>query len=353
MSDILIYGAYGYTAQLITELAVTQGLQPILAGRNPDRLDAIAQQHKLRARACSLEDATELDAALNDVSTVIHCAGPFSGTSRAMVDACLRTRTHYLDITGEIEVFEAIAKRDEEAKKAGVVLMPGVGFDIVPSDCLAAHLHRRLPDATHLTLAFQSLGGGVSHGTATTIVENLHRPSAVREEGVIRSIPMGSRHRTVDFGKGPKPCVAIPWGDVSTAWYTTQIPNIEVVVPMPTALRWGARLTTAFAPLLSSGPVQRFLKARVDGRPAGPTAEERHNGTTLLWGEARNEAGESVRSRLQTPEGYTLTAHTALHLGHQISQGAPEPGFHTPAGVYGPDLILQFSGTERSDIEES
>ena len=88
-----------------------------------------------------------------------------------MVEACLRLGKHYLDITGEISVFEAMARRDKAAKQAGMMIMPGVGFDVVPSDCLAVHLKNLLPTATDLTLAFYGLGG-ISHGTQATMTMN-------------------------------------------------------------------------------------------------------------------------------------------------------------------------------------
>jgi short subunit dehydrogenase-like uncharacterized protein len=104
---------------------------------------------------------------------VLCAAGPFSATSRPVADACLRNRVHYLDITGEIDVFEALAARDAEAKARGIMLLPGVGFDVAPSDCLAAHLKRRLPDANDLR-PYLSLRANTSRGTAKTIAP-IHR----------------------------------------------------------------------------------------------------------------------------------------------------------------------------------
>ena len=152
---ILIYGATGYTGRLIAKAASDKGARPILAGRNLDKVKRVAEPLGLSARTFDLGDPARIDAAVKDVSVVLCAAGPFSATSRPVADACLRNRVHYLDITGEIDVFEALAARDAEAQARGVVLLPGVGFDVVPSDCLAAHLKRRLPDANDLrTLSF-------------------------------------------------------------------------------------------------------------------------------------------------------------------------------------------------------
>src|SRR5215211_4167475 len=138
MSNFLIYGSYGYTGQLIVARAIQEGMRPILAGRSEKKLRAQAEQSGLDCRAFSLSDSAKLDSALLDVDAVLHCAGPFVHTYRQMAEACLRTRRHYVDISGEILGFEALAAMDSQAKAAGIMLLPGAGFDVVPSDCLAA-----------------------------------------------------------------------------------------------------------------------------------------------------------------------------------------------------------------------
>lgn len=348
----LVYGAYGYTGELIARLAAQRGHDPVLAGRSREPLERLARELGLSWRAFGLDDPSALDAGLSDVDVVIHCAGPFSRTSRPMVDACLRTETHYLDITGEIDVFEACAARDAEAARRGVMLMPGVGFDVVPSDCLALHLARRLPSATHLRLAFTSVGGGSSHGTALTAVEGLGKPNLVRREGRITPVRIGKLTASVDFGRGPRPALGIPWGDVSTAGWSTHIPNIEVYIGVPGAALVGAKLAGPFGALLASGPVQRTLKRRIDAGPAGPSPEQRQRARSVLVGEARD--GKSVvAARLETPEGYTITADASLVIADRVLDGRFEPGYRTPSSVFGPDFVLELAKTERVDLPSS
>lgn len=344
----LIYGAYGYTGELVARLAKSRGESPILAGRSASALEALGRDLGLESRSFGLDDPSALDAGLAGVALVVHCAGPFSRTSRPMAQACLRTRTHYIDITGEIAVFEALAARDAEAKAAGVMLLPGAGFDVVPSDCLAAHLKRRLPTATQLALGFQSTGGP-SRGTATTAVENLHRGGMIRRGGRLTSVPIAWKTRVVDFGRGPTPAVTIPWGDVSTAFYSTGIPDIEVYLAAPTALRIGLRLARPFRALLASGPVQSYLKKRIQAGPPGPTPEQRARGKSFLWGEATGAAGQHVVSRLEAPDGYTLTARTAVAIAAKVVAGQAPPGFQTPSRAYGPDFVLEIEGVTRRD----
>ncbi len=348
-TNLLIYGANGYTGELIARMAVEQGLHPVLAGRNREAVGALAGELGLESRVANLDEPGELDAALAGMAAVIHCAGPFWRTATQMVDACLRNRVHYLDITGEIAVFEALHARDEEARAAGIMLLPGSGFDVVPTDCLAAHLKRRLPTATHLVLAFQGLGG-VSRGTMTTMAENLGKGpgGAVRREGRITPVPGAWKTREIDFGRGPRLAMTIPWGDVSTAYYSTGIPNIEVYMAASKSMVRGLRVARHLGWLLRAGPVQGLVKRRIRSGPPGPSPEERARGVSLLWGMA--EDGEQrVETRMRTPEGYTLTAMTALLIAGKVLAGNAPPGFQTPSLAYGPDLILEIEGVERTD----
>ena len=349
-APLLIYGAYGYTGRLVASEALAAGLRPILGGRDARVVAAVAEPLGLDHRATSLDDERGLDAALEGVRAVLHCAGPFVHTSRAMVDACLRRGVHYLDITGELAVFEAIAARDGEARSCGVTLLPGVGFDVVPSDCLAAHLAGRLPSATHLALAFRSLGG-VSRGTATTAVHNAGSGGAVRRDGRIVRVPAAWRTRRIDFGDGePLPAVTIPWGDVSTAWHSTGIPNVEVYMAMTPAMRRALVLSRWMEWLLSSGPVRRWLVRRAQSRRPGPSEARRARGESRLWGEVRDADGRVAISRLVAPEVYTLTARTAIASAVRVLAGGVATGFQTPSRAFGADFILEQQGMRREDV---
>ena len=326
-TPLLVYGAYGYTGRLIVHEALAAGLRPVLSGRDPRALATVAEPLGLEHRPAALDDARALDAALDGMRVVLHCAGPFVHTSRPMADACLRRGVHYLDITGELTVFEALAARDAEARERGVTLLPGVGFDVVPSDCLAAHLARRLPGATHLALAFRGLGG-LSRGTAATMAENAGAGGAVRRDGRIVKVPPGWRSREIDFGDGVRSLAAtIPWGDVSTAYHSTGIPNVEVYMAMSPGMLRSLRLSRWLAPLLRAGPVRRWLVARARARKAGPSEASRRRGESRLWGEARDAGGRTATARLVTPEGYTLTARTAVASARRVLAGGVATGF--------------------------
>ena len=344
MSKFLIYGANGYTGELITRFAVKQGLKPILAGRNKEAVQALAEKHGLDHRIFALDERTKVDAALRDVDLVLHCAGPFSITSRPMVEACLRNRCHYTDITGEISVFEDCASINDRAVEAGIMVMPGVGFDVVPSDCLALYLKEQLPTATSLSLAFYGMGR-ISHGTQATMTMNIGRGGAVRRDGKITPVPAAWKTREIDFGETKKTGVTIPWGDVSTAYYSTGIPNIEVFTVVPESALKMMKLSRYIGWLLATGPAQSYLQKKIP--PGGPSDKEREKGRSLLWGEVSDPDGNTFEARQQGPEGYTTTALAALNIADKILSGSFKTGFQTPAGAYGSGLILEIEGTAR------
>lgn len=349
-APFLLYGSYGYTGRIIAELAVQRGLQPILAGRNPARLHEQASQLGLQSLAFPLDDPLALDSALSGASLILLAAGPFQHTYPAVAAACLRTGRHYLDITGEIAVFEGLARMDAAARQAGVMLLPGVGFDVVPSDCLAAHLKGRLPDATQLTIAIRSLGGGTSHGTALTMLEGIHLPGAVRRNGRLESRPLGSVQRSFNFGRGPRPAVSIPWGDISTAYWSTKIPNIDTFMAFPPALTRMLRFSAAARPLLKLKVVKSLLAWAIKSGPAGPSPEQRRTGRSQFYAEVLDEQNNLASALLETPEGYSLTSLTSLLVVEKVLQGRFTPGYQTPSTAYGKDLILEIPNTRREDI---
>ena len=345
-NPFLIYGANGYTGELITRFAAERGMKPILAGRNAIKVEELAKKHHLEYRVFSLDETDRLDAALQEVDMVLHCAGPFSITSRPMVEACLRNQKHYTDITGEISVVETCAAFDKKATEAGVMIMPGVGFDVVPSDCLARHLKDRLPTATHLSLAFYGMGR-ISHGTQATMTMNVGKGGAIRKDGKITGVPAAWKTREIDFGDVTKTGVTIPWGDVSTAFYSTGIPNIEVFTVVPPKNLKMMKLSRYLGWLLATGPFQDYLQKQIPA--GGPSDAERAKGKSLLWGEATDLNGNRVESRLQAPEGYTLTALAALNITQKILDGNFTAGYQTPAKAYGADLVLEIEGVKRKD----
>lgn len=348
----MIYGANGYTGELIARKAVQNGMNPVLAGRNLKKIKSLANELALEARIFSLEDSTSVKTNLAGIDAVIHCAGPFSVTSEQMIEGCLSSGTHYLDITGEVGVFEHTHSPDQakRAEKAGVVLCSGVGFDVIPTDCTALKLKELMPDATHLSLGFKS-DSGISPGTLKTMIQGLSTGSLERRDGRLTPFPLGSKHRKIDFGNGAQTAMAIPWGDVSTAFYTTGIPNIDTWIPMSAFNIRGARLMQLLGPLLGNSSIQRLLKKLVDKKISGPDELARGRTPAYIWGEARNEKGDILTARIQTANVYSLTADGALAVASRIlDQHTIAGGSWTPAGLFGAGLIETLPGSGKFEL---
>jgi saccharopine dehydrogenase (NAD+, L-lysine-forming) len=346
----MIYGAYGYTGRLVAALATERGELPVLAGRDKRRLRDLGELFELEHRAFDLSDPAAVRRGLEGIDAVAHCAGPFSTTSAPMVDGCLATGTHYLDITGEIDVFEAVLARTGEARTAGVALLPGSGFDVVPSDCLAALLARALPEATRLELAIK-MGGGVSPGTAKTAMESLGTPGRARIAGVIGPVPSDRRRRQVTFADGSASVYAIAWGDVSTAYHSTGIGDIVVYAALPAAVGAITAVSQMAGPAARTKLVQGTLKRLVSRLP-GPSAKARSEGHGQVWGQVSDRNGARLQGTISTLNGYDLTADAVVRIAQLASAGKVEPGAHTPSQAFGPDFVRELDGTEVNDLTE-
>lgn len=339
----MIYGANGYTGRLIAAEAHKQGLMPVLAGRNQAAVADIAAETGFDSRVFSLDDPQAAAQGLEDIAIVLHCAGPFSATSQPMLEACFTQGCHYLDITGEISVFANAHAHSEQARSAGVVLLPGVGFDVVPTDCLAARLKELLPEAESLTLAFES-GGRMSPGTAKTSVEGLASGGCVRKEGQLKQVPLAWKSREIPFAHGRRTAMTIPWGDVFTAYISTGIPAIEVYMATPPAMIKRLQRMRMVQPLLALGWVQNFLKKRIGKSVKGPTGEARQGSQMQLWGEVRSADGQRVSATMTTPDGYDVTVSASLGSVKYLLENEPEGGFYTPSMLLGADYATSLPG---------
>lgn len=340
----MVYGAYGYTGRLVAALATERGEMPLIAGRDEKRLRALSELVQLDYRVLPLDDPTTLQRGLQGVEVVAHCAGPFSATWKPMVEACLATGTHYLDITGEIDVLEAVLSRHDEATAKGISLLPGAGFDVVPSDCLAALLAQHLPGATHLALAFRA-GGGPSPGTAASAVESIRTPERARVEGRIGPAPPTLRKRRVAFPDGEADVHAIAWGDVATAYHSTGIPNVVTYAVVPRAVSAVAALSPLSGVVLGNPLTRRMLKSFVSRMP-GPSPTTRASSDCVIWGEVADSTGRTVHGVLTGPNGYDLTADAVVRIAGQLEKGSVPAGALTPSRALGADFVRQLDGVE-------
>lgn len=332
----MIYGANGYTGRLIAKQCLRHDLKPILAGRREETVRPLAESLGFEWRAFDLSQPK-----LEGVDLVLHCAGPFSQTSKPMIDALLAQGKHYLDITGEISVFESLFKRQEEAKKAGSIVIPGVGFDVVPTDCMAALLKEKLPTATHLELAMAGMGH-LSPGTVKSMIEGFHLGGWIRKNGKLVNVPTVYQSKTIRFSHGVYHCSSIPWGDVSTAFHSTGIPNIVFFAQAPKAMAVVAPVLQHFKGIVGIPAVQNFLKKQVDKRVKGPSEDFLQKGHMHVWGKVTNAEGKTVEGWVDVPEGYWFTMLSSIRAVKKIMAGGISPGVYTPSLAFGAHFIEEF-----------
>lgn len=342
--QLLVYGATGFTAGLVVEQLLMLGVEPILSARDEAKLDEVVRRFGLEGRVARLDRPSALSAALRGVKVVLNCAGPFLDTAVVLARACIEARVHYVDVSGELDAIEQVSRFHKEARDAGVTLMCGAGFDVVPSDCLCAQAARELGSVTTLRLGISGLELA-SRGSVRTIARDFAQPIRVRRDGQLRSIPAGSLSRDFDFGAGPRNCVAVTWGDLGTAHLSTGATTVETyfeATPAVAAALWARRALGWW------GQIPPYVAQMLEQQAAlwtqNPQPDERIARSAVIAVHAEGAGGRVFMARLQTPEAYSLTARVAPVIAERFLMEELPPGFQTPSRLFGPDFILGFDG---------
>jgi saccharopine dehydrogenase (NAD+, L-lysine-forming) len=346
---ILIYGATGYTGRLIAERLQVSRCDYVVAGRTPHRVQALAAEFGVAGRVIATGEPKALDRALDDIDVLINAASPFALTAPALIESCLRTKTHYLDITGELPVFQNAFLYDEAARKRGIMIMPGAGLGVVASDCLAMQMAALVPNAKYLRIALLR-PASFSRGTFRSALGVANSRVSIRRNGRLMSVPVGRLQRTFDFGDGKKESVAVSWADVFTAYHSTGIRNIETYFEADFASRALHLLGAGIADTMQLAPARTLIDAVTSVLSEGPPEARRRTEQCVIVSEAENSWRQRRCVRLTTPDGYSFTAEAATAIAQRILQGDFAPGFQTPAKVYGADLVLDFTGTHRQEL---
>lgn len=344
----MIYGASGYTGVLLCEEAVRRGHKPVVAGRSAEKIVPLAERLGLSYVVVSLNDEENLAKILAGFDLVLHAAGPFIYTSVPMVRTCLRAGTNYLDITGEIAVFEHTLSCDQEARQKGIALISGVGFGVIPTDCMAKYIADRVPDATQLELAIATTGSP-SAGTIKTILEQFPKGTLIRRQGKLVRQPTGHGARRIRFVDDDYAVLPTTWGDLVTAYRSTGIPNITTYMAFPEKMvpiiRWIAPPSQV---LLAIRPVRRLMQKWAEKTVRGPNEHTRQTARAYVWARAANDGGGEVQAWLDAPEGYHFTALAGVRAVERVFEERPR-GAVTPAQAFGADFVLEIPGTKRYD----
>lgn len=339
---LMIYGANGYSAQLIIEELLKKGIKPVLSGRNWEAVSSIAQKYSCEFRIFDLTREAESYRSLDDIHTVLNCAGPFKYTAKDLIDYCLDTSTNYIDITGEIPVFAYAFGNNRKAVEKGIVILPGAGFDIIPTDCLARRLSEKLPDATSLKLGFSNKKGRISRGTLLTTLEFIGGKGKIRKDGKIIDSPVGEYHVRIKNNKFSFYGLSIPWGDVLTSSYSTGIPDSEVYLGLPGPLFYLHPVLLLFIKLFKLNFVRKLASDYIRRNITGPDLNRRRITETYIWGRVENKMGRVEEEVYRILEGYDLTARGAAECAARILDGNVKPGTHTPSTAFGSNFLDLF-----------
>ncbi|MFI8523681.1 saccharopine dehydrogenase family protein [Promicromonospora sukumoe] len=322
---LIVYGATGYVGRLIAEEAVRTGLDVAVAGRDRTKVEALAARLGVPGRTFALDDPAALRQELRGATAVLNVAGPFSRTAEQLMEAAVAEGVHYLDTTAELATFAQAEERSAAAEEAGVMLVPGVGWDVVPSDAVAVHTAGRTTRPVALRVALK-VTGGFSRGSVSSAAGIADLGGLVRSDGqLVRRT--GAPPAAFDLGTGPEEYAPAPMGDLITAWHSVGLPDIEVFMRSDAA-----------------------IPAPGTELPEGPTAAERDSGRYWALAEVTDADGGVVRSVIETPSGYTYTVLSAVASARLVLAGRHTPGFRTPSAAFGPGFATSIADSLIIDL---
>jgi short subunit dehydrogenase-like uncharacterized protein len=320
----MLYGAAGHTGTLIAQHARQRGHTPVLAGRNAPTIAALAERLDLSHRAFSLDDPSALRAALADIELVLNAAGPFVHTAAPLAEACLNAGVHYLDISNELQVFRALYGLHQRAEAADVAIIPGVGFGVIATNCLARSVSDAVGGPTRVEVATRMASAQPGPGAAATMRENLPYGGWVRQGGRLQPLQLGSGIATIMFPDGRHKAIPVPTGDLEAAFHATGAQDViaySVTVDPDTA-----------TPLPPQDPGGRRQTLRSYG-----------------WARATGADGATAEAWLQTGDSYLFTAAACTRAVEEALAGTAR-GALSPAVAFGADFPFTIEGTTRTDV---
>ena len=322
----MLYGASGMTGTLIAENARRRGHRPLIAGRSPTGLAELAQRLELERRAFSLDDPATIRQALATVDLVLNAAGPFLHTAGPLAQACLDTGTHYLDISNELRVFSELYSLHARAEAAHVAIVPGVGFGVVATNCIAKDVSIQVGGAQRLEVATRAEVAHNGQGAAATIQANLPYGGWIRRDGKLKLEQLGTTTLVLEAADGPLKAIAVPTGDLEAAFRATGAPDITA---------YSAELTPAVQDVANDTPTEAGCRS--------------HH--SFAWARATGADGLAAEAWLHTGEAYQFTADAAIRAVEEIFNLSPA-GALSPAQAFGTGFAFTIDGTRRSGQAE-
>lgn len=336
---LLIYGATGFTGTLASHQALHLSLPLILGGRNASKLSTLATTLSSSSAAApaalistrvfspTSSPPALIDQSLHGVAVLLNCAGPFARTAAPLVAACIRNGVHYLDVAAELVSYQLAEEKNEDARRKGVMLMPGAGGSVAMLGCLAGRTiaafvaeeegEKVEEHIARIDVALR-VAGPLSRGTLASAAE----ASIIQTEGCLQRVDGelvvldSGAAALFDFqdGAGPVSCVPASLPDLMTLPRSTGVQSVRTYV---------CAVDGAFA---EEGEQERD----------GPTAEERDKYPCRAAVVVVGADGKERKEVLHTLNGYDFTAIASVRAAQRVLlEGVVEPGWQTPAGVFG------------------
>lgn len=362
-SRILVYGVDHFMGALTSRAAMRAGLAHVAAGRNiaPVAQHAAALARETAAdegavlaepRTFTLGDAARIGAQLDDVSVVVNCAPLDGGDLATLMQACMTTGTHYIDLAASRAHVAALVAEDEAARRAKVLLMAGAGFDFAAADAVAARLAYMLPGARAVTLAVKR--GTLTQAEARALVAALRETGETVKNGQFVPARAGERTLEVDFDKGPETAWLAPWrGEAMAARHRGGYSTVESYEVLPEKAARALEPGTFANRMFRRGWGLKGLERKLSRGQLSPTSAELKRGRAVIWGEARTPDGQVRRARLETPEPHLYSAEAAILLARRAAEGAAKPGFQLPSALGGAALVEEIPGCVWREIVDA
>jgi len=368
---VLIYGATGYTGILISEyfakhVALSDpNIRWGIVGRDIDKMLGLIKYLVIKTNNKKLEQLKyfivsqqdELEDIFRKTQVVINCVGPFFKYGEPVVEACIKAKTHYTDITGEPNYIRNILKYNEEARNNNLIIVPAAGFDSVPADmCVFLAQNRSKSPLSEVRLYVEPLTGGLSYGTINTFIESISKgPKRAPKEGEqktksIQKLVPHRASRTKDW--------VVPFNYTSDPYVVTLSARQANIKPFCYAQYLQVKGFFQMIWFMFIGFLL-FLIVKIPGggkfilglqkKGSGPSEQVRMLCRTGVQLFASNEEKDLIEVAFHGPESYTVTAIFASEVALTLVTDSHncKPGVVTTAYGLGENLMKRLRKNEK------
>ena len=352
MAEIWVLGASGRSGRMIAAQLVARGHSPVLLGRDPARLaavaDRIAAEHGNRPRTRVMASLQTLLADLESSrsTVVVNTIGPFTRTAVPIAAAC-PPGTHYLDLANELPAVTGLLALHQQAVNGGRAIVPGAGFGVVATESVVRALCEDRPTPQRVRVdavpAVDIEAGPVGEALAATILDGFPAGGRRYEDGHLVDAPLGTGQERLVLPDGSiVTTAAIPFGDLEAAHRASGAPSVVSASSEAPTGRAMPYLLPVVARLLSWDSLRAFAIRRVAGIKLRPRARSRE----LSYAHARVEwtEGTTREGWLRTGEASAFTAAAAAEVAVRLARGEGRAGAHTPGELFGPQLAVDLGG---------